>query len=203
MQRRANLAILMTLPFLLACDVEEESAADFPADTAAVDTILGTGTGAVPADHPDTTAEAVWAYLQEQSYQDEWEMWPEKERYYEGVEPHGALLSTYLNSIAMDALAGNASELPARSMIVKENFTPDSTLAAITVMYKVPGYDAENQDWWWLKRTAAGEVEASGRVEGCISCHGTASDNDYVLTGTLESGGAEITAAAEAQQGGE
>lgn len=196
MYRRFVFTSLIAIPLLVACEAEEPAE-----DTAFRDTAQTTQPATVPADHPDTTAEAVWSYLEEENYQENWEVWPEKEPYYEGVEPHGALLTTYVNSMAMEGLTGNDSTLPDRSIIVKDNFMPDSTLAATTVMYKVPGFDPENNDWWWLKRNADGEIEAAGRGEGCISCHGTAADNDYVLTGTLESGGTEITEAAEAQKG--
>lgn len=197
MHRSLAFAVLIALPSLVACEVEEPAE-----DTAFPDTARPAGQAAVPADYPDTTAEAVWAYLQAQDYEEEWELWPGKEPYYQGVEPHGALLNTYLNSVARQALSANDTMLPEHSIIVKENFMPDSTLAATTVMYKVPGYDPEHNDWWWLKRNADGQVEASGRAQGCISCHRGDGDNDYILTGTLESGGTELTAAAEAQQGG-
>lgn len=198
MHRPLVFTVLTALPLLIACEAEEpaEEAAVPEAPPAAEQT-------AMSAEYPDTTAEAVWAYLQEQNYDENWEMWPDKEPFYEGVEPHGALLNTYISSEARQGLEGNDSTLPDHAIIVKENYMPDSTLAATTVMYKVPGYDAENNDWWWLKRNADGNVEASGQAQGCISCHGAAEDNDYVLTGTLESGGTEITAAAESQTDGQ
>lgn len=197
MHRPLAFTLLAAIPLLMACETEE------PAEETAIrDTMQMTRPADTAADHPDTTAEAVWSHLEEQNYEENWELWPGKEPFYEGVEPHGALLNTYINSLAQQGLASNDSTLPDRSIIVKQNFMPDSTLGATTVMYKVPGYDSENNDWWWLKRTADGEVEGAGKVQGCISCHGTASENDYVLTGTLESGGTEITAAAQSQQGG-
>lgn len=196
MYRRACLLVLLSAPLLGACETEE------PAEEAVV---VQTPPAAPAAgeqqavSYPDTTAEAVWSHLQEQSYRH----WPGKEPYYEGVEPHGLRLRTYLNQVAYDGLTGEAKTLPDRSIIVKENYTPDSTLVATTVMYKAPGFDPENNDWWWLKRTAEGEVEGAGRVEGCINCHSAEAKNDYVMTATLASGGMEPTAAARAaKQGG-
>jgi hypothetical protein len=42
---------------------------------------------------------------------------------------------------------------------------PDGTLAAITTMYKVDGFDASRNDWFWLKNDPAGvlDVEGQGR----------------------------------------
>lgn len=123
----------------------------------------------------DTTAEAVWQHLQDVSYETDWARWPGTEPFYEGREPHGMLLTTYVNDAARDAIPamrmGTADAMPLGAVIVKENYQPDSTLVAITVMYKARGYDAEHADWFWLKRLADGATEASGRVQSCVDCH--------------------------------
>jgi len=43
------------------------------------------------------------------------------------------------------------------------------------------GFDAANNDWYWLKRGADGKVQAEGNVAGCIGWHQPAK-RDYVLT---------------------
>ena len=133
---------------------------------------------------PDTTFESVWAYLEGQDYQANWALWPGTSELYEGTRPHGALLTTYANDVAMDALGdGDASDLGEHAVIVKENHMPDSTLAAVTVMYKVAGYNPEHQDWWFTKyNVPADSVEAVGRVPTCGSCHQSAEGGDYVFT---------------------
>lgn len=130
---------------------------------------------------PEPEAGAVWAYLQTQNYRKAWSYYPGKGALYQGQEPHGALLTTYVNDKAHSALSAKAERLPEGAILVKENYKPDKTLAATTVMYKVSGYNAEHNDWFWLKRLADGTVEASGKVEGCQACHGT-SQRDHVLT---------------------
>jgi cytochrome c553 len=65
---------------------------------------------------------------------------------------------------------------------VKENYTPDATLAGVTVMHKVQGYDGDHSDWYWAKYDAAGTAEASGRVASCAVCHGQRADRDYIMT---------------------
>lgn len=141
----------------------------------------------VQVPEPDTTARAVWAHIQEKEYRSNWDFWPGRTPYYQGTEPHGALLSTYLNGPALRGLLvlreeNGVADLPAGSIIVKENYTPDTTLAAVTVMYKAEGYDPAHDNWWWMKRLADGTVEAAGQVSSCIQCHEAARDVDYLMT---------------------
>lgn len=168
-------------------------------EAAAIDT--GTAQAGIPesepammpasesASAPDTTAEALWNHLTTAGYATNWEMWPGKSRLYTGGEPHGMLLTTYVNDIAHGGLSNGATMLPAGAIVVKENYTPDSTLAAVTAMYKVPGYDPAHNDWFWFKRLANGTIEASGRVAGCQDCHRQAV-TDFIMTAPL--GGAPL-----------
>ena len=135
---------------------------------------------------PDTTAASVMDYLDEVDYEESWELWPGLGEKYPGNEPHGMLLTTYLNPAAYEALTGKEGSMPAGAIIVKENYTPDGDLAATTVMYKKSGYNPEHKDWFWLKSLADDTVDKEGKVEGCQTCHGDVSNNDYVWTGPLE-----------------
>jgi hypothetical protein len=141
---------------------------------------------------PDTTGAAVWTHLQQADYRDNWALWPGMGELYEGQEPHGMLLTTYVNSTALDAVNGGAAQMPDGAMIVKENYMPDGTLAAVTVMYKVEGYNSEHNDWFWSKHLPSGELDQTpegmpmeGRVAGCQDCHGAQQENDYIFTGRL------------------
>jgi len=136
-------------------------------------------------DNPAPEADAVWKYLSEAEYQRNWSHWPGKEPLYEGAEPHGVLLATYVNPVAQEALEGGKGELPEGSIIVKENYTPQEELAAVTVMFKSTGYNPDHNNWFWLKRLANGTVEASGRVDSCQACH-MASKRDYLMTAIPE-----------------
>lgn len=99
---------------------------------------------------------------------------------YQGQSPHGAMLKMYLSRTA----AGRPNELPAGSVIVKENYAEDGkTLMAITTMYRPKGY----KGWYWTKYNADGSVASkdgnrlAGQVKGCIDCHAGAGGNDYVF----------------------
>ncbi len=136
-----------------------------------------------PAVPPDGTA--VWAYLQSAHYSESWAVWPGTEAFYEGTEPHGALLTTYVNDIARRSIEAGDRTLAPGSMVVKENYTPERALAATTVMYKAPGFDPDHDDWFWAKYAPDGAVQAAGRVATCIGCHGRAAGNDYIRTDRL------------------
>ena len=135
---------------------------------------------------PDTTAASVLAYLDEVDYQESWELWPGLGEKYQGGEPHGMLLTTYLNPAAFDALEGLEGVMPDGAIIIKENYTPEGNLAASTIMYKKSGYNPAHNDWFWVKALADGTVEKEGMVEGCQNCHGDVKENDYVWTGPLQ-----------------
>lgn len=138
------------------------------------------------ATYPDTTGTALWTYLKNADYQDNWQMWPGKTAYYPGTQPHGALLTTYINMVAFNAITAKVGMLPDSSIIVKENYKPDSTLESHTVMYKVKGYNPAADNWYWAKFSPTGEVQAEGKVGMCISCHQEKKDNDYIQTAPLK-----------------
>lgn len=59
----------------------------------------------------------------------------------------------------LEAIQNRSGLLPGNSFIIKENYRPDKTLAAVTVMYRVKGYDADAGDWFWAKYAADGKGE--------------------------------------------
>ncbi len=121
---------------------------------------------------PDTTSASLLAYLEEVDYQnnEDWQLFPGSTEKYAGVDPHGMLLTTYVNTAAFEAIeAGETS--PSGSILVKENYTPEGVLAATTTMYKSEGYNPEHNDWYWLKELADGTIEKEGMVKGCQDCH--------------------------------
>ena len=64
--------------------------------------------------HHLPTAVSVLAYLEEVDYQNNegWKLWPGLGERYAGQEPHGVLLTTYLNPAAYDALTGKRAVCP-------------------------------------------------------------------------------------------
>ncbi len=128
---------------------------------------------------PGADASKLYDYIAKYKHYTSWELWPEKGQFYKGKEPHGALLTTYVNSSASDAIK-KKEKMADTSMIVTENYTADKRLGALTVMYKIKGYNPTAGNWFWAKYDPQGQVIASGKVDDCIGCHGKMKDKDYI-----------------------
>lgn len=138
--------------------------------------LLGAAVFAIAAGHmPKTEGEPFWTYISETSSYAEWDTWPGKPGLYPGTSPHGAFLKLFVNDVALKAL-NEGADMPDGAIIVKENYSKDKKLMAITPMYLKKGYNPEAGDWFWAKYGPDGEVMAAGKVEGCINCHRTRSD---------------------------
>ncbi len=134
---------------------------------------------------PAAGGKEVVAYLDQANYQS-WQLWPGKAKLYEGRHPHGAFLTTYVSKGAYQAIAGKTGSIPAGEFVVKENYTPEKQLDAITVMYRQAGYNADGGDWFWLKYKPDGAILAEGKVGGCIGCHAAVQMNDWLFTGPVK-----------------
>jgi len=116
---------------------------------------------------------------------------------YEGVAPHGMMLETFYTTATVGGHTGD--------LVVKRNYGPEGVsvdqvladpakhLGALTVMFRrEAGYDADNQDWFWVKYLPDGSLDknpkgmrlagrvAKGADKGCIACH--AGEEDYLFT---------------------
>ena len=144
--------------------------------------LLLMGTSAL-AKMPGADPDALWEYITKTSPYTLWHFWDDHKGLLEGNQPHGSFHNVYINGIAYRA---NSNPLPNGAIQVKENFNKDKKLMAITVMYKVKGYNPDAGDWFWVKYTPDGKAKPYGRPKGCISCHGAADDNDFVMVHEFE-----------------
>lgn len=113
-----------------------------------------------------------------------WELWPGKGRLFKGTEPHGVLLTTFVNETAYYAIK-NKKPMSDGAIIAKENYTADKKFIALTVMYKIKGYNPGQGDWFWAKYAPDGSIMASGKVKNCINCHSAKKENDYIFSGKI------------------
>lgn len=134
---------------------------------------------AAQGDLPDPEdTQAVWNYITEANPYSEWGTWPEPqfEGYLQSGAPHSKVVRMFVNETALDVASSFPGEMPDGSIIVKDNMTGESLdspgdLGAVTVMYKVTGYNPDGGDWFWAKYQADGSVDAAGRVASCAGCH--------------------------------
>ena len=147
-------------------------------------TLLTLGFGTVSmAQMPGPDAQELWNYFTETSPYTSWEFWPDHQGLQEGNAPHAPQHKVFVNELGLKsthAPAGNGT------IIVKENIGMDNELKALTVMYKVKGYNPAAGDWYWVKYSPEGKVAKAGKPAGCIGCHAGAEDNDYVLVHDFE-----------------
>jgi hypothetical protein len=104
-----------------------------------------------------------------------------------GESPHGALIKTYASVKASQDL----KNLPNGSVIVKENYSPDKKLMAITIMHRSKGYDPQHGDWYYAKFMPNGKIARTppemknmpiaGKFMKCIECHSGADGNDFAF----------------------
>ncbi len=148
--------------------------------------VLAAGTKGEKSAMVKPTGADLWEHLQKEDYRKSWKMWPGKAALYPGKEPHGSLLTTYVNDVAYKAITEKKGVLPEGAIVAKENYSGDKKYMALTVMYKVKGYNTPANDWFWVKYTPEGKIEAEGKSDMCIKCHGQKQDNDYIWTGPLK-----------------
>jgi hypothetical protein len=182
---------------LAGCSSSMDKKDTMASDTMASDT-MASDTMMMPFSGPDSVnySQQLWASLGAAKLVGDAASNPPA---YKGVHPHGAVLTTKTSTVNVDGHSGK--------VIVKKNYggegvsvdavnsDPAKYLKAVTVMFKrETGYDADNQDWFWVKYKASGELHtndkgmqlagrvAKGKPKGCIACHTAAPGGDYIYT---------------------
>jgi len=157
--------------------------------------LMAVQAGSKPFGGPDDVAFAKQVWKAMDGYED----WKLTTDVYKGQSPHGSWLRLWSTWVTVDG-----KHYP---IIIKDNYggrgvTPDRVkadrkqfLKAVTIMLqREPGYDSDNQNWFWVKYGPDGEVltnpkgmKLAGRVakgmpKGCISCHSQARGGDYLFS---------------------
>ncbi|WP_136795909.1 cytochrome P460 family protein [Desulfosediminicola ganghwensis] len=130
------------------------------------------------AEMPEPGLDALWIYISRTSTYSSWGFWPDHQGMREGSAPHRPLHKVYVNE------AGLTSAKPlvnVGTIVVKENHNEAEERQALTVMYKIKGYNPEAGDWFWAKYDTNGKADRFGKPAGGISCHGGAAAGDYIL----------------------
>lgn len=182
-----SIVMLLSMLLVVSCGKKNKDMSEMAVEEApAADAGTESDDAAEMAAMPGADAGELWTYITETNSYQEWAFWPNYEGLQPGNSPHGKYLKVYLSESGVMNIGDEAkSSMDNGVIVVKENFMPDTTLAAVTVMYKVEGFNPEVGDWFWAKYGADGTVAASGTPAGCIGCHGAKADNDYLFTGNV------------------
>jgi len=132
----------------------------------------------VAEEMPGPDGAAVWNHISKVSPYTEWGQWADHGGMLAGRAPHGKFHKVFVNKQGLDS---KTPPLQYGAIEVKENYSKAKELKAITVMYKVKGFNPDSGDWFWAKYSPTGEVLKAGKPKGCIGCHSTRVANDFVL----------------------
>jgi len=147
---------------------------------AAVAVWMVIGIGVVNAMKPEPNPDKLWRYITEGVPYDTWGFWDDHKGLQPGAAPHGPFHKVYVNKRGLDSMR---APVQYGTLIVKDNYGDEmgTDLKAVTVMYKVKGYNSEAGDWFWVKYTPEGKAEKFGSPQGCIDCHASMVDHDYIM----------------------
>ena len=132
---------------------------------------------------PGPDANALWKYISETSPYTSWGFWPDHQGLQEGDAPHAPLHKVFVNEPGLTSAHAPVNN---GTILVKENIGKDKKLKALTVMYKVKGYNPGAGDWFWVKYGTNGKVAKSGKPSGCIGCHSGADESDYIMVHSFD-----------------
>ncbi|MFQ5595982.1 MAG: cytochrome P460 family protein [Anaerolineae bacterium] len=152
---------------------------------------------------PAADAQAVWTYVTEISPYTDWGTWPDDsfKGFLPSGAPHSKVVKIFVNDIGLSVASKFPGEMPEGTIIAKDNYMGETVdnpgmLGAVTIMYKVKGYNPEGNDWFWAKIKPDGSVDAAGKPAGCIGCHlGIPTNRDGVLRWGFEGEPAVASAA--------
>jgi hypothetical protein len=125
------------------------------------------------------SAKTLWTRIKQEDKYTKYKSWPGYDGMHPGKAPHGRYHKIYVNDIALNSLPNTKRVLPEGSIIVKENFSGDKEMVAITMMAKVNGYNPSAGDWFWAKYDIKNKSFKSGKPAKCIECHTAEKNNDY------------------------
>ena len=132
---------------------------------------------------PGPDAKSLWKYITETSPYTSWGFWPDHKGLQEGDAPHAPLHKVFVNEVGLKSAHAPVN---INTILVKENIGNDQKLKALTVMYKIKGYNPDAGDWFWVKYGNNGKVAKSGKPSGCIDCHSGAADSDYIMVHSFD-----------------
>lgn len=131
----------------------------------------------------EVSADELYSEITSNGGYKKWALFPGTEELAPGAGVHGDKVSIYVSNDVSAAIDAGDTIMPFESIIIKEGFNSEDQLEELVVMYKVEGYDPDNNDWFWALYSPGGAVSAEGKVDGCINCHEKKASNDFIFSG--------------------
>ena len=144
----------------------------------AIALVLGFNANGLTEEMPGPDGDALWNYISKVSPYQQWSFWSDHQGMMDGRAPHAPKHKVFVNQQGINS---KTAPVEYGTIEVKENYSPSHELKAITVMYKVKGYNPAAGDWFWAKYSPAGETQKEGKLKGCIGCHAKRVANDFIL----------------------
>ncbi len=134
------------------------------------------------------TGAALWELITVTDPYEAWAQFPEAQGTIDSAPPHGPFANVFINAAVESAIGNFTGQLPENSIIVKESFDENRMESgdSITVMWKVPGFNSANNDWFFGRFEFDGTIRAEGNIAGCASCHGAQALNDFIFLQQFE-----------------
>lgn len=135
---------------------------------------------------PEEFFDTFWRYLvKKDAAYNTWKVLDHEPPKDEIENPHGTVSRTYANEVA----AKDPENLPAGSILVREDYDDKRKRQSISVLYRVKDYDKEHGNWYYLRFTETGAIikgkdnkPLAGKVTSCIECHAKAGGKDFVFS---------------------
>ena len=127
---------------------------------------------------PGPNLDEVWTYITKTSPYKEWKFFEGHKDMQPGRAPHGPFHKVYVNEVGFNA---DSAPFPEGSLVVKESYNAEKKFVAITLMYKVEGYNTSGGDWYWARFSPDGTGGPDGKVRMCIGCHQAVKANDWIF----------------------
>jgi uncharacterized protein YxeA len=133
-------------------------------------------------DMPGANVDEFWTYITETSPYTQWAFFEDHKDMQPGKAPHGPFHKVYVNDILINA---EGAPVPNGSIVVKESYNEQKQKTAVTVMYKIEGYNTDGGDWWWARYSTDGKGGPAGKLGMCLGCHQAKKANDYIFVHTF------------------
>jgi hypothetical protein len=133
---------------------------------------------AAGADMPGPDGEELWHHISAVSPYATWSSWGDYQGVRQGNAPHSPFHRVYVNR---EGLTSKSFPVNFGTIIVKENISTTGRPTALTVMYKIQNFNPSDGDWFWAKYSPEGITESAGVLKGCIGCHSSVQENDYIF----------------------